>query len=465
MKKKTLLILVCIGIVVAIAIGGYKKLNSAKKLKLQSIKVRTEVAQNGEFIEIVNAPGVIKPKTMVNISAKVSAKIQELPFEEGNTVTAGKLDAKPVVEPSVLVVLDSKDVESQLRNAESSRAAQKASIEVERARIASQKSAIDGQKAMLEQAELDHKRQEALFKSLDISEAAWDQSRCNLDQLRANYQSSIHSLEAQELNITVMEHNLNAAEARVDQAKESLSYCKIMAPIDGTVTLLNSEVGEVVTGSMNNPGTVIMQVADLSEMLLIAEVDESNIGEIAVGQNCDIHVPAFWDEEFKGVVQSIALVNRTSRTGANYYKTEILVQTNPTMLYTGLTADVDIETKKHENVIKVPSQAVLARRVDELPLDMIEDSDVIDMKKSIVPVVYLLEDGKAVVRPVKIGPSDLTHTVVLEGLKEEEKVITGPYKILEGLKHDASVEEEKIASEEDNTEETVTGNEAEDDNE
>ncbi|MHC5173976.1 MAG: hypothetical protein ACYSPJ_09610 [Planctomycetota bacterium] len=105
---------------------------------------------------------------------------------------------------------------------------------------------------------------------------------------------------------------------------------------------------------------------------------------------------------------------------------------------------MDIETNRHQDVIKVPSQAVLARRLDTLPLDITQDNPVVDQKKTQIAVVYRLLEGKTVVTPVRIGPSDLTHTLIREGVNVGDVVIVGPYKILEGLEHDKPVEEEKV---------------------
>ena len=442
MKKKTI-ILSSIGLVVILAIAAGIRGKSKKKAN-QTTQVRIETVQAGEFVEIINAPGEIRPETEVDISAKVSARIVELPFDEGGQVTAGDPDANPPVEPSLLIRLDSKNFESQLRSAIASRDAQEARIEVEKANILSQKATLGGTKASLKQTEREFERQKQLLASQDISQSSFDEVESNLQQLRAQYEAADHSIRGTELNLTVMKHNLTAAEARVEEAREALSYTAMYAPIDGVITQLNAEVGEVVmTGTMNNPGTVILQVADLSTMILLAEVDETNVGQVQIGQPAKIHIPAFWEEEFDGVVQNIALTQRLSRTGAKYYKTEILIQGDVKKLYSGLTADVDIETNRHQDVIKVPSQAVLARRLDSLPLDITKDNPVVDQKKIQVPVVYLLRDGKTVVTPVRIGPSDLTHTLIRDGLKISDVVIVGPYKILEGLAHDKPVEEEK----------------------
>ena len=108
-----------------------------------------------------------------------------------------------------------------------------------------------------------------------------------------------------------------------------------------------------------------------------------------------------------------------------------------------MTADVDIETRKHPDVITVPSQAILAREVDSLPLDIREKNDVLDKGKKFATVVYRVVDGKAVATPVRAGQSDLTHTIVLAGLKDGDKVVVGPYKVLDNLKQDQKLKDER----------------------
>ncbi len=454
MKKKKKIVISIISLVfILLVVSGVKRGASAKKGLNQTTTVRTETVAPGEFIEIVNAPGEIRPKTKVDISAKVAARIIELPFEEGDVVTAGDPDANPPVEPSLLLQLDSKDFESQLRSAEANRDAQMARIEVEKSQILSQKATLEGTKASLEQNKIEFQRQKKLLETKDISQSSFDQVQCNLRELESQYNASQHSIKAAEQNLIVMQHNLKAAEAGVEEVREALSYTTIHSPIDGVITQINAEVGEVVmTGTMNNPGTIIMQVADLSVMMLLAELDESNVGQVKIGQTAKIHVPAYWEEEFDGVVQNIALTHRMSNTGAKYYKTEILIQGDVSKLRCGMTADVDIETNHYQDVIKVPSQAVLARRCDSLPLDITDGNPIVDQKKTDIPVVYRLIDGKSVVTPVTIGPSDLTHTLIRAGLNKGDMVIVGPYKILDGLQHDTTVVEEK--KKDDKTEES-----------
>jgi HlyD family secretion protein len=406
--------------------------------------VRIEYPQQGELIEFVSAPGEIEPKTKVEISAKVTARIIELPYDEGNSVTCGDPCATPPVPASMLVRLDSKDLESQLLSAEASRAAQAAQIEVERARIEGQKADITGLEASLKQAQRDLERQKGLLQSQDISQSTFDQTQLKLDDLQAKFNAARHTLEAAYLSLTVLQHNLEAADARIDQARDALSYTTITSPINGVITRLNAEVGElVITGTMNNPGTVILEVADLSKMLLVAQVDEADVGKLELAQKATVHVDAFSDREFKGTIQSIALAHMLSLTRTKYYRTEILLENTDQKLYSGLTAHVDIETRKHSNILKLPTQAVLGRELDSLPLDIRENSPQVDKSKTFATVVYRCVDGKAVVTPVKIGQSDLTHTIILAGVTEKDKIVVGPYKVLESIKHDQKIQDER----------------------
>ena len=464
MKKSRLVIItVIITLVVVFVVAGLisSKANATKKGDV----VRIEQVQQGELAEFVSAPGEIEPSKKVEISAKVSARITELPYEEGDTVTCGDSESNPPVPASVLVRLDSKELESQLRSAEANRSAQAAQIEVEKARISSQQATLNGLAESLKQAERDLKRKKGLFESQDISQSVFDQAQCKVDEQKAQYEAAKHMLEAAKLTLVVLKHNLEAADARTVQARETLSYTTITSPIDGVVTKLNAEVGELVmTGTMNNPGTVIVSVADLSKMLVVAQVDEADIGELKIGQRAKVSVQAFPDIEFKGVVASIALTHRFSETRIKYFRTEILLDNDPNVakLYSGLTADVDIQTRRHAEIIKVPSQAVLAREVDSLPLDIRENCPELDKNKSHATVVYRYCDSKAVVTPVKIGPSDLTHTIITSGVSQDDKIVVGPYKVLDGLKHDQSLQDEReIEEKEDSDSNNVDSSKAE----
>ena len=443
MKRPHIIIITVIVTVLVVSVVGmltWRKINASRRAAV----VRVEAARRGELIEFVSAPGEIEPKTNVEISAKVMARIVELPYEEGDIVTCGKPDANPPVPASVLVRLDAKDLESQLLSAKAGYLAQEAQREVDKSRIAGQKAGLTGLDASVKQAERDLMRQKGLLESQDISQATFDQTQLKLDDLKAQYEAAKHTLQAAELNLVVLKHHLEAADAKITQAQEALSYTTITAPINGVVTRLNAEVGElVITGTMNNPGTVIMEVADLSQMLVVAQVDETDVGKLKVGQKATVHVDAFADHEFTGVVDSIALAHTMSSTWTKYYRTEILLEAADKKLHSGLTAHVDIETRKHTDVLKVPTQTVLGRAVDTLPLEIREKSPHVDTAKAYATVVYCYVNGKAVVTPVKIGQSDLTHTIILAPITEEDKIVVGPYKVLENIKHGQRIRDER----------------------
>ncbi len=443
-SRKVIVAIIVVLVVLVVGVSMMRKARMAKKIET----VRIEKAERGDLIELVSAPGEIEPKKKVDMSAKVSARIVDLPHKEGDRVTCGNPAANPPVPASLLVQLDAKDLESYLRSAQANRSAQAARGEVEKAAIASQKANLEGLAASLEEAERDLERKKGLLESQDISLSVFDQAKYRVDGLRAQVAAAKHTLESAQLNLVVLKYNLEAADAAIAQANEALSYTTITSPIDGVITLINAEVGEVVmTGTMNNPGTVILQVADLSQMLVVAQVDEADIGELRVGQTAKVFVRAFPDIEFTGTVDTIALTHRLSDNRTKYFRTEILLDNSPDVakLYSGLTTDVDIQTRTHKDVLKVPSQAVVAREVDTLPLEIRENSPELDKSKTHAIVVYRYIDGKAVVTPVKIGSSDLTHTIITAGISEEDEIVVGPFKMLDILKHDQNLKDEREA--------------------
>ena len=431
-------------IVLAAGVGIYIAVRAAHA---KPAAVRVEKPVRGDLTESVDAQAEVEPKTKVAISARVAARIVKLPYDEGDRVTKGDPAADPPVPASVLVRLDATDLEAALRSVEAHRAAQAAQTEVENARIASQQAQVEGAQASLRQARLDLERQASLRQSDDVSQADVDRAQRQVDELEAQLSSASHNLKAAELNLLVLRHNLEAADAEIARARDSLGYTTITSPIDGVVTRLQAEVGEmVIPGTMNNPGTVIMEVADLSRMLLVAQVDETDVGRVKVGQRALGKIHACPDERFEGVVDAVALTHDAGPGGGKYYKTEILLKLDGRAVYCGSTADVDIETDYHHGVLKLPSQAVLERPVDDLPLSVRKGNPNVDTTKQHATVVYRFVNGQAVVTPVKIGPSDETNTVISAGISEEDDVIVGPYKVLESIKHEQKVTREEEAA-------------------
>ena len=229
-----------------------------------------------------------------------------------------------------------------------------------------------------------------------------------------------------------------------DQTKDQFGYVTLNSPIDGVVTQVNATVGEtIVPDIMNRRGAVVMEVADLSGMVVVAGVDEWDIGTIRAGQKVAIRIWAYSEKKFEGIVDSVSLTGFETGLRSKTFRVKILLDYSGEQIRSGLTADVEIETRRHRDVLKIPSQAVVARSLDDLPLEIRVENPNVDKKKTLAMVVYRYMNGKAVVTPVAVGPSDGTHTVIQSGLSEDDYVITGPYKVLEKLQHDQEVEKEQ----------------------
>jgi HlyD family secretion protein len=244
----------------------------------------------------------------------------------------------------------------------------------------------------------------------------------------------------------VSEYSIEIAKANILRAEKDLDNTTITAPFDGVITKLNAEVGElVVVGTLNNPGSVIMEVADLSVMLLKARVDEANIAVVKEGQKARVFFNAYTDQPMTGTIDHVGLKRLVDKDGTAYFEADILLDKPEDMLLrSGLTANADIEVETFREVLKVPSQAVLDRAREELPAKVVEASPYIDKNKKFTRVVYMLQEGKARVVPVSVGASDLTDTIILGGLKDGDKVIVGPFKSLVALKEDQNVVEEGL---------------------
>jgi HlyD family secretion protein len=458
-----ILIRVVVGVVILAAglwLAGRWWSSRAKADADQPTTVRVEPAVRGSLVEFISAAGEIQPRARVSISARVSARIAELPFKEGDRVTKGDPNANPPIPPSVLVKLDSKDLEAQLNSVQARRAAEEASLQVSRIRVAVQQAQIEALKVMQANDRRELKRKSELLSNKDVSQSEVDQLQAKVDQQEAQLAGAVATLEAEKGGLLVMQHNIEAAEAEIAKAKDNLTYATILSPIDGVVTRLNAEVGEVVvTGTMNNAGTMIMEVADLSQMMLEAKVDESSIAEVHPGQKAKVRMEAFRDRVFDGVVHTVALANfdpqfargsgSNSRNmgsdGGKSYRVDIRVDMKDARKLSGLSADADIETRRYDDVVKVPSQSVLGRAPDSLP-ESVRNRPEVDTTKATVPVVYRIVDDKAVATPVAIGASDFTHTVIKSGLSEGDLIIAGPYKVLEGLKDGQKVKRDGSAT-------------------
>ena len=406
--------------------------------------VRVEPVERGDLVEFVTAPGDIQAKTQVNISARFSAQVVALPHEEGERVTKGDPTANPPVPPSLLVKLDDTDLQASLRAARARRAGQAAALNVAESQITGAGSTMQSMQVQLDQADRELERQNSLFGSKDVAQKAVDDAKSMRDQLAAQLGALKTGLESDKLNLEVLKAQIQAADAEIDSAEDQLQYTTIVSPIDGVITSLKAEVGEiVVTGTMNNAGTVIMKVADLSQMIVDAQVDETDITDVKVGQKAIIRAAAYGEEVLHGTVRSVAL-SKEEEAGAQgssgqtsrYYICEILLDPADTAkqrVFSGLTADVQILTKENDDVVRVPSQAVVGRRVSELPTEL-QNLPEVRREKEFTTVVYRVVDGKATATPVEVGPSDLQRTMIVSGLEAGAQIVSGPYKVLEEIK-------------------------------
>lgn len=365
----------------------------------EGTEVQLEEATLGDLTRTVSAPGSIEPQTLVKISSQVSAEVLALPFREGQRVGAG----------DVVVRLDPQNL-----------VARKASAE---ARLRSEEARLDGAKAQEINARLTYERLGQLLETGDVTRAEYDGAEASYLQARSN--------------LRAMQASIEVAQADIDQVNEDLGNSVIESPIDGVITALNTEVGEtVIVGTTNNPGSVIMEIADLSDMLLKAQVDETNIEPVREGQKARVFINAYADREYTGTVERIGLKRQVSASGTGFFVVEIEVDlAEGETLLSGLSASTDIEVETLFDVVKVPSQAVFTdKRVDSLP-EEIRGHDLIDQDKTYAAIVFVMEDGQAMMRPVRVGPSDLTHTVIERGLEPGERVIVGPYRELPEMTH------------------------------
>ncbi|UCB52653.1 MAG: efflux RND transporter periplasmic adaptor subunit [Candidatus Zixiibacteriota bacterium] len=397
-KKKKIIIILAAVIVVAIVIVA-NVLKSGEK----SYQVQAEKVERGDLTSIVTANGKIVPKTDVKISAYVPAKITKLPVEEGDEVKKGQL----------LVQLDDTEY--------------RAAVNRSRAELASAK-------ASLEQAQLVFNRQNELFAKKLSSEEKYDMAKTDLDLAKARHQQ---------------------AEASLDQAKYNLSKTTMTSPMDGIVTSLNAEVGEIVMiGTMNNPGTVIMTVSDMSEIETEVEVDETDIAQVELGQETEISIDAYPDTAFKGKVTEIGHTARVSGLGTqdqvtNFLVKVMLIDEVPT-IRPGMSASVDITTDSRSDVLNVPIQAVVMReeKSDTLVSEEKEKEGAVastdsgstkgekksKKEKKEVEGIFLVAEGRAKFVKVATGIADQQNIEIVSGINEDDKVVTGSYKILRTLK-------------------------------
>jgi len=384
-----------------------------------SIAVRLSTAKKQTLVESVSAPGTVEPKRKVDVSAEVSARILELPLREGSQVKKG----------DVLVKLDGRDLNAALTSVEARRDGEKFRLESERSRIIGTRENLSNSKAQLA-------RQANLYASGDVSKQALSDAETRTKDLEAQ-------LNAAEQILSQLQKAIESSAALIEQAREALRRTIIISPIDGVVTSLTAEVGELVmVGTMNNAGTRIMTVADLGEMRLNARVSETDIARIVPGVSAEVFINAYKDQAFAGKVEEVALARTLERDGTSTFKVLVSLDLKGKVIPSGLTGNVDLNVASTDGIV-VPSQAIVDRKVEELPKAVAKDP-LVQKTKLTTPIVLVVKDGIVSLRPVVSGASNMSDTIVVQGLKEGETVVTGPYRSLESLKEGDRVKEEEM---------------------
>ena len=405
-KKKVYII---IGIIVALIIVLIA-LSKAGVLGDNDKSIEVEIAKANEItiVETVSATGKIQPEIEVKISSEVSGEIIALPVKEGQVVKKGDLLVK--INPDLYT--------SGLNRSVSNYSGTKAGL-----------SQAD---ASFKEAQANYNRNKTLFEKGIISRSDWDKAIASFEVAKASKQTAYY--------------NVQSANATVKEAKDNLGRTTIYAPADGTISMLNVELGERVLGTQQMTGTEILRVANLNNMEVEVDVNENDIVKINIGDETKIQVDAYLKKEFKGIVTSISnsASSTTTADQVTNFKVKVrilkesymdLIEGKPATyspFRPGMTATVDIITTRKENVIGIPiSSVVIKSDTSATPkIEVAEDNESGKVKTKSdkkLECVFVKVGDKAKIRIVKTGIQDDTNIEILSGLKKGDEVITGPY--------------------------------------
>jgi len=407
MSKKTTYILVGVAVVVIVALVSLSKMGI---LGSKEIITEVEVAKANEItiIETVSATGKIQPEIEVKISSEVSGEIISLPIKEGQVVKKGDLLVK--INPDLYTSGYNRTV----------------------AGLSQTKAGLSQADASFNEAKASYDRNKTLFDKGIISKSEWDKAVSAYESAKANKQSAYY--------------NVKSASATVNEAKDNLGRTTIYAPADGTISMLNVELGERVLGTQQMTGTELLRVANLNNMEVEVDVNENDIVKINVGDSANVEVDAYMKKQFKGIVTSISNSASTTLTAdqvTNFkVKVRILKESYQDLVVgkpasyspfrPGMTATVDIITKRKEKVIGVPISAVVIK-TDTTPVKKIvvedESADQTIKSKSDkkMECVFVKKGTKAVIKVIKTGIQDDTNIEVTQGLAKGDEIIVGPY--------------------------------------
>lgn len=406
----TILVLIIISAGV-FALGSLRKGTDGKSVLDIAEEVATKVdvtlPEKEQIIRLVQSPGDVEAVLEVDISSEIFSKIIEMPIEEGDTVHQGDLLCK----------LDDKNL--------------LADVESGKARIAQLRAGVTQAEADLEKSQRDFDRQVLL-----------SEANATSDLEVRNYQTMRKKARA---ILDMREQELIQAQAMLKRIHEDLKKTIITSPIDGVISRLNAKQGEVViTGTMNNPGTVIMTISDLSKMQVRCRVDEVDIPLVQAGQRARIYLQSDPDSPVPARVIRVASKG-TKQQGRDLVTFETLLEvlSDDPRIKPAMTANVEIEVARRENVITVPVEAVVHRMRKDLPDSIIKELDEkqnkVDVSERVrqaqyIKVLYVKNEDKAEVRLVDLGIADTYRVEIKSGINIEDSIIVGPYRSLDQLK-------------------------------
>jgi HlyD family secretion protein len=408
------------------------------------IGVQTSRVLKQDLTQTVSANGEIKPKKYVNISANTMGRIVELAVKEGDHVPEGGL----------LIRLDSIQTDAEVRSAQASLDAAQAELEGMAASLKSSEAAINSAKAELTRSEADLTRAKQNFDraermsrdglisreqfertktDFDIASAQVGAARARLAQTEAQSAQALKQRDGLALRITQQR-------SAVTRARDQLAKTTIRSPLEGIITYLPVNEGEIaIVGVQNQPGTVLMTIADMSVITAEVKVDETDIVNVKLGQRAEIKVDALGDQILQGHVSEIGNSALTRTTGAaagaqtpaqeaKDFKVVVTLDHPPVELRPGLSCTAQIVTATRKNVLSAPIQAITIR---EMP------------GKKETEGVFVVRNGAAAFSPVTTGIVGTTDIELTGGVTENDEIVSGPYQILRTLKDDTRIRIEK----------------------
>lgn len=407
MSRKKILIILAIFVVLIVTLVYLSK---SGKIGNRDNGVEVETAEVDEItiVETVSATGKIQPEVEVKISSEVSGEIIDLPVKEGQVVKKGQLLVK--INPDLYTSGYNRTVSN----------------------LSGTKAALSQADATFKEAKASYDRSKTLYDKGIISKSEWDKAMASYEVAVANKQSAYYQVKS--------------ADATVKEAKDNLGRTTIYAPADGTISMLNVELGERVLGTQQMTGTEILRVANLNNMEVEVDVNENDIVKINVGDSANVQVDAYLKKEFKGIVTSISNSASTAVTAdqvTNFkVKVRILKESYLDLLegkpetYSpfrpGMTATVDIITKRKEKVIGIPISSVVMKSdttaTKKYAAEEENDENKVKAKNDKkFECVFVKVGDKAKIKIVKTGIQDDSNIEVVSGLKKGDVVITGPF--------------------------------------